>query len=244
MYLEVKMTGTWKEKLGGYDHKGTYRRRTSRKNTIKDKRSGLLKDFYRENKGMITIDNATELVYTGNRYISNDTKIEHSTPVYKIGVIIPKKGFEDNALKSSYVTVRAYRSGAEGRINTRWLIESTNQNLRDYFGLTFMQVYNIYTHIIAEVGIKELDWEKEVLKRNRVSVIDFNTGTRKEFLYGKPLYRYYKWSMYQESKRRKFAHRYVTGQTRASVRNWIQKGDWDAERKIPWGEVSYDWIID
>ena len=95
-----------------------------------------------------------------------------------------------------------------------------------------------------KIDKKELDWTEEYKKRQKVRTIDFTHMNSREFVYGKPIYRYLKWSMYTESGRRRFAHKYVQGQTRASVRNWIQKGDWDAERKVPWGEVSYAWIVD
>ncbi len=50
--------------------------------------------------------------------------------------------------------------------------------------------------------------------------------------------------MFTESSRRKWAHKYTVRQTRASVRNWLAKRDYDAERKIPYGEISYSWIVD
>ena len=42
---------------------------------------------------------------------------------------------------------------------------------------------------------------------------------------------------------RKTAQKFVSGQTRASVRDWIQKGDWESERKIPVLEKSIAWEI-
>ena len=239
------MQGLWKEKISGYDKKGIRRRKTSRKNTIRDKRVALLKDYHKGRNKIYRIENPMELVYKGNRYVLNNEKIEKTTPIYKIGFRIPKKGFEDDYSKSSYISIKAYRNGDKGHYNTQWLEEKTDKNIRDYFGLSFKQFYCIdHIFTIKEVGIKELDWQNEVLKRNRIRRCDFNTNNQREFIYNKPLYRYYKWSMYTESTRRRFARKMVNGQTRTSVRNWINKGNWDAERVIPCYEKSYAWYID
>ena len=165
--------------------------------------------------------------------------------VYEIGFRIPKKEDEYNDLKSIYINIKAYYKGTT--YNGQWLELETNKSIRDYFGLNFIQAHLITTKeitIIKKIDEKRLDWTKELIERKITKTVNFTHSNTNEFAYNKPLPKYLKWTMYTESSRRKWAHKYVQGQTRTSVRNWINKRDWNSERKIPWGEVSYAWIID
>ena len=49
---------------------------------------------------------------------------------------------------------------------------------------------------------------------------------------------------YERGRIKSFAKKMVNGQTRASVRDWIQRGDWEGERKTPCYEKSFAWFID
>ncbi len=44
------MNGTWKENLGGWDSKGSKRKKQARINTLKDKYKAIEKAFWRENR--------------------------------------------------------------------------------------------------------------------------------------------------------------------------------------------------
>ena len=240
------MNGLWKEQLSGWNTKDSRRKKQTRKNTLRDKSRAILQDFYkteRNSKHFTRIENEQTITYTGSRW-----GIEGTLPKYadivKIGFRIPHKGDEYDTDKGSFVTMKAYHQG--GPYNGAWKEIDTDKTIREYFDLNFTQKMLIADRDIVigeKCGKKLLDWTDELEKRKKVTVRDFTHSTQRDFVYDKPLLSHLKWSMYTESGRRKFAHKYVQGQTRASVRNWIQKGDWDTERQIPWGEISYAWII-
>ncbi len=240
------MNGLWKESLCGWNHKDSRRRKQTRKNTIRDKGRAILQDLYhpeRNAKNFTRVENAQTITFTGSRW-GRLVPLPKRADIKKISFRIPFKGDEYNVDKGSYVTIKAYYKGFE--YNGEWLESTTDKNIRDFFELGILQKINIHKIYESEetFGQKILDWTEEIEKREKVFTRDFDHYNCNEFVYDKPLYKYLKWSIYTESSRRKFAHRYVMGQTRASVRNWIQKGDWDAERSVPWGEMDYGWIID
>ena len=241
------MQGLWKEELGGWNHKGSRRKKASRKDTLRDKRLAILQDFYhdgRNAKHITRIENEQTITWIGNRW-GPVYPLPKYADICKIGFIIPLKGDEYNEWKGSYVHIKAYHKG--GPYNGMWYEADTDKTIRDFFNLSFQQSLlirdrNIY--IESTHGKKLLDWSEEIKKRVKVHVKDFTHGTQREFVYDKPIQRYLKWSMYTESPRRTFAHKHVNGQTRRTVRDWIAKGDWDAERVIPHYEKSYAWMID
>lgn len=231
------MQGLWKESLSGWNHKNSYRKKTTRKNTLRDKARVILQDY--KKKSITKTENAQIITYTGSRW-GRVFPLPKTANIYKISYRIPKKNDEYDELKGSYVTIKAYYKGSS--YNGKWYEADTNKSIKDYHDLTFLQnilILNIYVNEEV-IGNKVLDWSEEIENRKKVYIQDFHT-TQREFVYNLPL-PYLK--LYTKSTRRKWAHRYVTGKTRASVRSWIDCGDWDAERTIPWGEISYAWIID
>lgn len=64
----------------------------------------------------------------------------------------------------------------------------------------------------------------------------------KEFIYNKPFY----WSdiRYDRGRRKAYAKKMIDRQIRASVREWISRGDWDKERRTLDYEKSFAWYID
>jgi len=75
-------------------------------------------------------------------------------------------------------------------------------------------------------------------------------GLNNEELYGK-VYKtthkpkkIYRKKNHQSKRSSKTAQKMIHGQTRASVRDWIKKANWDNERKIPCYEKSLAWYLD
>lgn len=69
---------------------------------------------------------------------------------------------------------------------------------------------------------------------------DENEG--REFLYNKPFY----WTdiRFDKGRRKAYAKKMIDRQVRASVREWISRGDWDKERRTSDYERSFAWYID
>ena len=244
------MNGLWKLEVSGWNHKDSRRKKTSHKNHLKDKRRAITKAIHNGNNGNDKIyreENAQTLTYTGSRW-GLDAPLTKYADICKIGFRIPKKGNEYNDAMASYVTIKAYFKGNEYSSSNAWYEVETDKSIRDYFDLSIHQkilIQNRDIEIISKHGKKLLDWSAELQARKKVKVTDFTHYNSNEFIYTKSFNHKFKWKFfYQESTRRKFAHKYVMGQTRASVRNWIQRGDWDAPRKVPYGEISYGWIVD
>ena len=239
------MNGLWKEELSGWNHKDQRRKKQTRKNTLRDKSLAILQDSY-NNKNKINritkVENSQTITFTGSRW-GRIFPLPKTANIKKISFRIPLKNDEYDVSKGSYVTIKAYYKGFE--YNGEWLEVDTNENIRDFFNIGMLQRINIRDIFVSEetYGKKVLDWTEEIEKRKKVIIRDFIT-TQNEFAYNKPLPKYLKWSMFTESSRRKWAHKYTVRQTRASVRNWLAKRDYDAERKIPYGEISYSWIVD
>jgi len=63
-----------------------------------------------------------------------------------------------------------------------------------------------------------------------------------DFLYNKAFW----WSQirFDNGRRKAYAKKMVNGQTRTAIREWISKGDWNKERRIPCYEKSFAWYID
>ena len=238
------MTGLWKEELSGWNNKDHRRKKQTRKNTLRDKSRAILQDFYKDRNNFTRTENAQTLTFSGSRW-GGLYHFPEFADICKIQIKIPKKGDEFDSTKGSYTTLKAYYKGT--KYNGAWLELESGINIREYLNLGTVQrllIRDEDIYIIEKVGLKRLDWSAELEARKVTKTIDFTHRTSREFVYNKPMLEYLKWSMSTESSRRKFAHKYVQGQTRASVRNWIAKGDWDAERQIPWGEISYAWIVD
>ncbi len=235
------MNGLWKESVSGWNHKDQRRKKQTRKNTLRDKSLAILQDSYNDRNKITKVENAQTITYTGSRW-GRLFPLPKTVNIKKISFRIPLKNDEYDVKKGSYVTIKAYYKGSE--YNGEWLEASTNENIRDFFNLGMLQRINIYDIFESEetYGKKILDWTDEIEKRKKIIVRDFLT-TQNEFVYDKPFPKWLKWTMYTESSRRKWAHKFTTGQTRASIRDWISEGDWDAERQIPYGEISYAWIV-
>lgn len=88
-----------------------------------------------------------------------------------------------------------------------------------------------------------LPWEKDKEYRDTYHIDDHLFYNQKEFLYGKILPDWKRWTFYNDGKRRKHGQKLVNGILRASVRNWITKEDWDAEIKTHAYSKSISWLI-
>jgi len=75
-----------------------------------------------------------------------------------------------------------------------------------------------------------------VVKSNRVSSW---RSQRDVYFYGVNAYQLWDWLHGSH----KYGQKLVNGQTRTSVRNYIRKGDFEAERKRPIYEKSLDWYF-
>ena len=93
-------------------------------------------------------------------------------------------------------------------------------------------------------------WQRKGNKRKKTKRKHIEKEKRKimrwsdNFMYGRPIQHWYINTWFIGSKRiRQDAKKMINGQTRASVRDWINKGDWEKERDTPCYEKSLAWYI-
>ena len=79
--LEKIMQGRWKEKIGGYDAKGTKRKRHTRKNTLKDKEKVFITKFnFKKIDNDVIQDESNKYELVGDEY--DPSGIESKIHIY------------------------------------------------------------------------------------------------------------------------------------------------------------------
>jgi len=233
------MKGIWKNALSGYDRKGNRRKKQTRHHFVKDnaqllrrrhhKFNHLSSDKFRIEGDTITVGTFAEM--------NGKIKVVQKTNVYKI--LVSFKCKKTKTFKS--IKTLAYQKATSKIYSSVWFDYKTDKPLKKVIGINHYDIF-YDVKILNFIEVKELDWER-VVEKNKSIVTKENLYNRctKEFIYGKIVYGHE--INYSDGKRRKIAQKYINGITRASVRNWISKMDWDSERKTHPLEKSLAWEI-
>lgn len=211
------MNGTWKENVGGWNHKDTRRKRQNRNHTLNDNgyyfsRKEPAKSVRYESE----VEHVPEVI----------TKHGETRQIYKIKL---DKGLGLYSYRLAY-----YTGSYECSYNVRWYDAHTHAYIDDnYFaGCSYYR---------NRIEIVKLMWEEyfhyeepKVIKRGyKYRRAHSNTLM---FVYDKPVYDWKRWTYYSDGKRRVYAQKLASSKDRRIIRHWIKKGDWDAE--IPTHPIS------
>jgi len=195
------MNGTWKEQLGGYDSKGTRRKRQARKHILKDKIKALEKTFWRES--------SSEIVEEKNKYSSD-------VDIFKIQV---KRFIEDvRPYYGEYVESVYSTSIREAYFLLGWRDAYTDkliENCQEVKTLSFL--YS--KHLVFDEYLEQ--------KPRRVRPSKWKTNIL--FVYGKAIpFKYTRDYYVVPTSLKKGLAKIVNGKDRMRVKDYIHNADWDA----------------
>lgn len=243
------MQGYWKNNVQGWDRKGNKRKKQNRNTFLKDKGRALLKTYsYKERKvNEEKYRNETVMVYTytGSRY-GGDRPLPKTAGVYKVRVYFPKEGVDTyrwnwyETEDTEVVSIKAYKKGITA-YNEHWYEAETHKPIREFLELTYRQYWKIEVFEVHKLGEIELDWTKELERRNKVHTSEIEEGT--DYIYGKPVPAWQKWTWYNDGKRRKVCQGLANSADRAAVRTYIENEDWDAEIRTHACSKSIGWCV-
>lgn len=258
------MNGSWKETVGGWNHKDSKRKRQTRKHTLRDKGKALLKTYdsfrngsKKEDENIFREEGAVEVIITLNAkspvYESNVKKYQVQYPEVDkndkrlIHIIEYSCSLSDGTIKHYKYEkeLKCYTSftGYYDYSNNCYKDEYSSEKIKCLENLTNTQKrYLKIEEVYSTSRFVKLDVSKYVHSKTYSSK-DYH-GTYREFIYNKPLYRYIRWSFYCDSSRRKWAQNYANRTTRHNVKQWIRNGDFDKEIKSHPYEKSIAWLID
>ena len=260
------MQGLWKENLGGWNHKDTKRKRQSRKNTLRDKGRALLNvyDSYRHGSKKVNPNIFREEGVVDVEIINKNKPPVYQSIVKKYNISYP--AVDENDREVIIVTEYKYiLSDGTVKINKYKNVEKIHTSFIAYYDENDNKYKDQYTHedVMAKLNltkrqrrgfsIREEYSTSNIVKLDVSNYVSHNTRiindvymgrNGKEFLYNKPLYRYVRWSFYNDGKRRKIGQKFANRMTRVRVKQWIRNGDFEKEIKNHPYEKSIDWLID
>jgi hypothetical protein len=262
------MNGLWKENVGGWNHKDTRRKKQTRNNIFRDKGRALLKVYDTKNK-MVTEKHDPNIYRHENEqvivYKPRVMKpLVQFTNAYK-ALIEYISGYEEvffemNHFNGEEVTVRIYKR-MEAIKTMKYVNIYYDENEKSYWHKT---MYDVKTRLPLEKSLKldgtqrrslkmisqhklslevKLDWEKEKKYRETELISEFYTYDIKEYLYGKLLPNWKRYTLYNDGKRRKIGQKIVNGTDRVIIRDWISKGDWDKVISTHAYSKSISWFV-
>lgn len=219
------MNGYWKNSIGGWNHKDSKRKKQTRKNYIRDRGKILHKLFIRDSKKRERLVN--EDIYRVENEVTYIRTYGHIWPE----MLKPKN------------TVEVWKVLYNDKIYIVW----------EHYGSYYDDVTNEYidfkiefdSHNFRKIELLDIvgyDNSGELEKANKVfnSLYRCNL-TKKEFFLGKPLLK--KDINWDDGKRRGYYQKEAHSKDRASLRDWISKGDWDSEIKTHADSKSIDWSV-
>jgi hypothetical protein len=262
------MNGLWKENVGGWNHKDTRRKKQTRNNIFRDKGRALLKVYdaktkmvtekcdhniyRRENeqvivykpramKPLVQVTNAYKALI---EYISGYKEVFYEMK-HTIGeeVIVRTYSRMDSITKMKYVTIyydeneKFYWRKTMYDVKTRLPLEKVLKLDR-----TQSRSLKMISQNKLSLEVK-LDWEKEKKYRETEHISEFYTYDIKEYLYGKLLPDWKRYTLYNDGKRRKIGQEIANGTDRAIIRDWISKGDWDKVISTHAYSKSISWFV-
>ena len=219
------MQGTWKEKVGGWNHKDTKRKKQTRKHILKDKVKPLIKKFYYDDKEFEdTIRYETIIEYKADKAVYKNSGFVEYWKIEKLTKV-------GNQVFGDYLEPIYNRTKMDAYLeNGIW--------------------YNVYTNEIINGYIEKIAFlYKEEKVFNKPKLI--NCGYSRNyimcyniFIYNKPLgedwhNQYGFWS----TKARKHVQKLVNARDRANTREYINRGDWDKDVKTHALSKSIAWEI-
>lgn len=210
------MKGTWKQELGGWNHKDSRRKKQTRKNFLRD--NGRYYTMHAEECNSCRTEGEVE-VGTIDTFKHGETK-----NIYKIRI---NKYMDNYSLRTAYFTGLLH-------YDPRWYDAFTHEYI-DMWGRGKFEILGIawteYTHY---------DEPKIVNRGYRYS----GRGWYKETLFvaGLP---YYDWDRWNQCKdfNTKWATKSVNRANRAKVRTYLEHGDWDAEIKQHPCTKTVAWMV-
>lgn len=211
------MQGIWKEKISGYK-KDCKRKKQSRKHTLKDKFKALNKKFIiKDIENEIVHDEANNFVVIQDEII---TKQSGWVETWKIEVLRYIRDIPSSSGMYLYpeysVSIRtAYQIGAQ------WYDEYDNTEING-------DLINKLDFLYKE----EVKFE-EVLKVKKYRSSWRPNFESKIFIYGNPIPKKYKKIFgLRATKRRKYAQKMANRKTRARLKVWLSKKDYNQEIEI------------
>lgn len=265
------MQGLWKEDIGGWNHKDTRRKKQTRNNTIRDKGRILLKVYgsswrkrskktdekiYRRENEMVIetpVDN-TPLVKTTFAYKARVEFVSH----YKEEYYSLNHNIDGEIITKEYmrwVPVRSYKTMMiyfdDNLVKKSWRDSiyyaydlKTREPLWKIFRLKnpFARMIEITSKKITNIEVK-LDWEKLEEKREKSRFSDFNSWYCKEYLYGKLLPDWKRYTLYNDGRRRKYGQKMAHSKDRMRVKTWINNRNWDTEISTHCYSKSISWWV-
>ena len=230
------MNGLWKENVSGWDRKGTHRKKTTRNHTIKDKALVIIRNFSETEDSNVgrkydtsILGNSvvTEHTYTGNKW--GYTAVKYPDVVKTFKVRVHYKTFMSDV--ENTITFDAYFNDNKWYTTEKeYIFHKVGAMCKDFF-----------VEKVRMTGELYLDWTKEKIRNEKVTVSLFPEGTT--YFYGKPLPNWKKWTLYNDGKRRKIAQKHAHSMDRQNIRKWIHDEDWDAEVKTHALSKSIAWEI-
>ena len=259
------MNGLWKETVGGWNHKDSKRKRQTRKHLLRDKGRALLNtyDSYRR-RGSRREDVD---IFRTEGVVEMETIRENKSPIYesnvkKYSVCYPEVDGADKRLVDliEYTStlcdgsVKHYKYEKERKIYTAFTgyYDSNGCSYRDeYSGNKILCLENLSKTQNRYLKIEEIFSTSRFVKLDVSSYKKYNistfkeyNGNNREFLYNKPLYRYVRWSFYNDGARRKYGQKLANRMSRNKCKQWIRNGDFEKEIKSHTYEKSIAWLID
>ncbi len=217
------MNGTWKDDVSGWNNKDTRRKKQTRKTYLKDRGLYLSR---KEPLGIV-------------RY---ESTVEHIEEEYKY----KRSGFVETWKIEVETFVRSITNW-----NSIFVQNICSTNIRTAYNFNGVW-YDEYTNEIIKGTVKKLDflWKKEIeidqpkkVPKRRNWVWSRYSSSNKMFINNKPVESWFRWTWYDDGKRRKVAQKIANSKDKTALRNWIAKEDWDAEIKTHALSKSIAWEV-
>lgn len=203
------MQGTWKEKVGGWNHKGQRRKKQSRKHTLKDKAKALLKRY--------------------DYYGKNDDTIHSSVNVttFVVEPVCKKSGFVSIYKYGTQIVYIKDQFGNFGNLD----------DILEHSSYLQYKFYDVYTDMKTKVKNlervtflykEEVQYKTPLMKGFRYMYRvpkSYNDIT----IYGKPVDTAWKYRRKLYSKFKKHHRKTVNARRRAGIRQWLKRGDYDTD---------------
>lgn len=219
------MKGLWKNKLGGWNHKDTKRKKQTFNNVLRDKGRAVLNKNRRgdlNRPDVYEYKTVTERTTYWNTYEPRNPVKYGYIDYWDINFNIKKNDFSNRT-----VTVRAFLWRG------KWYDSITNTSV-DCDERTVKKVRYIATYPV--------DWDDELIaRRNEPSISEYDE--ERPFLYGKELSDWKRWTLYGDGKMRTHSKHFANKMDRVRLREWIANEDWDSEIKTHKLSKSVTWML-
>lgn len=251
------MQGLWKEKISGWNHKDTKRKKWTRKHYIKEKGKFYLKEFDiysdRSHKNLtygkeleVITDITPSVVPTHANVYNALIKYPDKVVTYYINGI-PWSRTQHNTVNcliyefksSSYMIKRRFVALPDSYL----IYEDFAKDLPIPAWLDNYEVIQMTpTYIVKDLS--EVIINKQYFRKRRNVSTTFNSYNNKMFLFNKPV----SWKadlniLYNDGKRRKMGQNIANSADRALLRAWIGKADWDREIGVHGLSKSIAWFV-